>query len=61
MKKNDPFYLFYILRGLKEYLQLVGGGTGSGKGIVNKNVFSKTKVNVLVDKADQLKVSNILR
>lgn len=57
----DPFYLYYILRSLKSYFQLIGGGTGSGKGIVNKNVFSKTKVKVLIDKKNQLKVSNILK
>lgn len=56
----DSDYLFYYLRYLKNYFIQVGAGSGSGKGIVNKTVFSKTKLSVEEDKGIQLKVSNVL-
>ena len=56
----DSDYLFYFLRYIKSYFQSIGGGTGSGKGIVNKTVFSKTKVNVLKDKTCQHKMASVL-
>lgn len=59
-KDIDSKYLFYLLRYIKSYFQSIGGGTGSGKGIVNKTVFSKAKVKVLVDKKEQEAISNIL-
>ena len=59
-KEYDCDYLFYYLRYLKSYFQLIGGGTGSGKGIVNKSLFSKTKISVLAEKTDQQRIGAIL-
>ncbi|MBQ0014337.1 MAG: restriction endonuclease subunit S [Oscillospiraceae bacterium] len=56
----DSDYIFYYLRYVKSYFQLVGGGTGSGKGIVNKSLFSKTKIEVIEDKKKQFEVASIL-
>lgn len=59
-KQNDNDYLFYLLRYIKSYFQSIGGGTGSGKGIVNKTLFSKTKLYILKEKADQKRIAKYL-
>ena len=57
----DSNYLFYLLRYTRKYFQLIGAGTGSGKGIVNKTVFSRTKVPVLEEKIFQIKIGEFLK
>ena len=59
-KEYDSDYLFYYLRYIKSFFQLVGGGTGSGKGIVNKTLFSKTKISILEGKTNQQRIGTIL-
>lgn len=53
-------YLFYYMRYIKDYFISIGGGTGSGKGIINKAVFSKTKVKIVNDFDFQNKIAIIL-
>ena len=59
-KEYDCEYIFYYLRYVKSYFQSIGGGTGSGKGIVNKSLFSKTKLSVLEGKTNQQRIGAIL-
>ena len=59
-REYDNNYLFYYLRHIKGYFQSIGAGTGSGKGIINKTLFSKTKICVLEDKDCQKKIASIL-
>lgn len=59
-KKNNPHYIFYLLRYIKGYFQLLGSGTGSGKGIVNKSTFEKTKIPVVCDIDIQNRIADIL-
>lgn len=59
-ENNDSDYLFYFLRYIREHFQLIGAGTGSGKGIVNKKTFSNSKVRILTDKVLQRKTVSIL-
>ena len=59
-KKCDNDYLFYLLRHINEYFRMIGAGTGSGKGIVNKTVFSKTKIQIEENKQKQKQIANIL-
>lgn len=56
----DAKYLFYNLRYYRGYFQLIGGGTGSGKGIVKKSTFEKTKFYFEMDYDKQKLISNIL-
>ena len=58
--KYDSDYLFYCLRYAKGYFQLIGGGTGSGKGIVNKTTFQKTRLFIIKEKDIQSKIATIL-
>lgn len=59
-KKNNPHYIFYLLRYIKGYFQLLGSGTGSGKGIVNKSTFEKAKIPVVCDIDIQNRIAEIL-
>ena len=59
-EKCDGNYLFYLLRHVKGYFQSIGGGTGSGKGIVNKSVFQKSKILIAKDQKIQKRIANIL-
>lgn len=59
-KRCDNDYLFYYLRYVNEYFRSIGAGTGSGKGIVNKTVFSKTKIQINEDKKEQKKIADVL-
>ena len=59
-KGCDNDYLFYYLRYVNEYFRSIGAGTGSGKGIVNKTVFSKTKIQINEDKKEQKRIADIL-
>lgn len=56
----NPDYLFYVFRYYLPYLQLIGGGTGSGTPIINKNKFSKLKYPIFKDKKHQAKIANVL-
>ena len=56
----DAHYMFYFLRYIKSYFQQLGAGTGSGKGIVNKTTFEKSKVKVETIKNIQVKIADIL-
>lgn len=56
----DAHYMFYFLRYVKSYFKQLGAGTGSGKGIVNKTTFEKSKVKVETNKDIQVKMANIL-
>ncbi len=58
--KYDYQYLFYLLRYFLPYLQLIGGGTGSGTPIISKSKFEKLKYPVCKDKDIQSKISNVL-
>jgi type I restriction enzyme S subunit len=44
--KADADFLYYLLRSVTPYIQLVGDGKGSGKPIINKTEFSRIKVTV---------------
>ena len=59
-EKCDSDYLFYLLRYANEYFRSIGAGTGSGKGIVNKTIFSKTKIQISEKKEHQQKIASIL-
>lgn len=59
-KGYDYQYLFYLLRYFLPYIQLIGGGTGSGTPIISKTKFSKLKYPVCVDKAIQARIAVIL-
>lgn len=59
-EKWDNDYLFYLLRYIKVHFQSIGAGTGSGKGIVNKTIFSKAKVQVIETKDIQRRIGAIL-
>ena len=56
----DNHYLFYLLRYFKGYFQLLGGGTGSGKGIVKKSTFEKSKIPYDDNIDNQKKIASIL-
>lgn len=56
----NPHYLFYCLRNAKGYFQSIGGGTGSGKGIVNKTLFSKTRIEIIEHRFIQDRIAYIL-
>lgn len=59
-EKCDNDYLFYLLRYANEYFRSIGAGTGSGKGIVNKTIFSKTKMQISENKEHQQRIASIL-
>lgn len=59
-EKCDNDYLFYLLRYANEYFRSIGAGTGSGKGIVNKTIFSKTKMQISEKKEHQQRIASIL-
>lgn len=59
-KDYNPHYLFYLLRYFKGFFQLIGAGTGSGKGIVNKTTFSKIRIPVFENLEFQNKIASIL-
>ena len=56
----DSQYVFYLLRYVKGYFQQIGAGTGSGKGIVNKSTFEKSRICVEKDLFFQKKIALIL-
>ena len=63
IKVNDrfnPHYLLYLFRYYLPYLQLIGGGTGSGTPIISKGKFSKLKYPVHQDFTIQKKIANFL-
>lgn len=56
----DAQYVFYLLRYVKGYFQQIGAGTGSGKGIVNKSTFEKSRICIEKDLFFQSKIASIL-
>ena len=56
----DAQYVFYLLRYVKGYFQQIGAGTGSGKGIVNKSTFEKSRIKKKKDLFFQTKIASIL-
>lgn len=56
----DAQYVFYLLRYVKGYFQQIGAGTGSGKGIVNKSTFEKSRICIEKDLFFQTKIASIL-
>ena len=57
---NDYRYILYMLRYNLPYIQLVGGGSGSGTPIISKNKFSKFKFIVEDDLQKQRRIASIL-
>lgn len=57
---NDYRYILYMLRYNLPYIQLVGGGSGSGTPIISKNKFSKFKFIVEDDLQKQQRIASIL-
>lgn len=56
----DSQYVFYLLRYVNGYFQQIGAGTGSGKGIVNKSTFEKSRICVEKDLFFQKKIATML-
>lgn len=59
-KGNDYRYILYLLRYNLPYIQLIGGGSGSGTPIISKNKFSKFKFLVETDLSVQQRIASIL-
>ena len=59
-KKNDYRYILYLLRYNLPYIQLVGGGSGSGTPIISKNKFSKFKFLVEDSLPLQQRIASVL-
>lgn len=59
-EKYSSDYLYYAFRYYLPYLQLIGGGTGSGTPIINKNKFSRLKYPVFKELNYQNEVASIL-
>lgn len=57
---NDYRYILYLLRYNLPYIQLIGGGSGSGTPIISKNKFSKFKFLVETDLSVQQRIASIL-
>ena len=57
---NDYRYVLYLLRYNLPYLQLVGGGSGSGTPIISKNKFAKFRFLVEDNLPTQQKIASIL-
>lgn len=57
---NDYRYILYMLRYNLPYIQLVGGGSGSGTPIISKNKFSKFKFIVEDNLQKQQRIASIL-
>ena len=59
-EQNDYRYILYMLRYNLPYIQLVGGGSGSGTPIISKNKFSKFKFVVEDDLQKQRRIASVL-
>lgn len=59
-KENDYRYLLYLLRYNLPYIQMVGGGSGSGTPIISKNKFAKFKFLVEGNLEAQHRIASIL-
>lgn len=59
-KNNDYRYILYLLRYNLPYIQLVGGGSGSGTPIISKNKFAKFKFLVEDSIQQQRRIASIL-
>lgn len=57
---NDFRYIYYLIRQNLSYLQLIGGGSGSGTPIISKNKFSKFKFLVEENLSIQRRIASIL-
>ena len=58
--KNDYRYIYYLLRVNLPYLQLIGGGSGSGTPIISKNKFAKFKFLVEDELTSQHRIASVL-
>lgn len=59
-KCNDFRYIYYLIRENLAYLQLIGGGSGSGTPIISKNKFAKFKFLVENNLESQCRIASIL-
>ena len=59
-KENDYRYILYMLRYNLPYIQLVGGGSGSGTPIISKNKFSRFKFLIEDNLPIQRRIASIL-
>ena len=59
-EENDYRYLLYLLRYNLPYIQMVGGGSGSGTPIISKNKFAKFKFWVEDNLYVQHRIASIL-
>jgi type I restriction enzyme S subunit len=59
-KENDYRYILYMLRYNLPYIQLVGGGSGSGTPIISKNNFSRFKFLIEDNLPIQRRIASIL-
>lgn len=59
-EENDYRYLLYLLRYNLPYIQMVGGGSGSGTPIISKNKFAKFKFLVEDNLDVQHRIASIL-
>ena len=57
----DYRYLFYALRFFSPYLQLIGGGTGSGTPIISKNIDVEQRIADILSNYDSLLELNAKR
>lgn len=58
--ENDFRYVYYLIRENLPYLQLIGGGSGSGTPIISKNKFAKFKFLVEDNLCTQRRIASIL-
>ena len=59
-ENNDYRYVLYLIWYNLSYLQMIGGGSGSGTPIISKNKFAKFKFLVDDDLAVQRRIASIL-
>ena len=59
-KNTDFRYVLYLLRYNLPYIQLVGGGSGSGTPIISKNKFGRFKFLIEENLSNQRRIASIL-
>lgn len=59
-KENDYRYILYLIRYNLPYMQLIGGGSGSGTPIISKNKFGRFKFLVEENLLLQRRIASIL-
>lgn len=58
--ENDYRYVYYLIRENLPYIQLIGGGSGSGTPIISKNKFAKFKFLIEDNLSVQRRIASIL-